>query len=93
MNDTMKIPFVEKDRSDPTINFMYFIHNFNSEQLYQVIDATNLPEHFRNKYRGYTKHAGGNGTEGLITMFMNMSTDTQKLVIDKINEIYYYGGH
>jgi hypothetical protein len=73
-------------------NFMYFAHNFTSEQRDAVIEATEVPDHLRDKWEGYCKMPSlRGGTDIFLYWFMELDSTNKELVVNWINENYTGG--
>lgn len=70
-----------------SINLMYFLHNFNPNHLDDLFKYLGNKQHFADKF---SSSFGNSGTQKLISLFMNLSTDNKLKFIDWVNENYKF---
>lgn len=73
-----------------TINFLYFIHNFSQDALWECIGATSMPDHNKNMLMERHAQTGSMVMRAstIIDWFMNLSHDNMDAFLTKMNEIY-----
>lgn len=74
-----------------TINFLYFLYNFNREAVHKAFETTGLKDHFINKWIDHSTRKR-NGTHGLLETIMEMSDDNKQKVIEWVEKNYDYRG-
>lgn len=70
-----------------TINFLYFLYNYNILELKLAFDSTGLGNHFFDKFQGLVKRKGS-GTYALLETIMEMSDDNKQKVIEWVENNY-----
>ena len=70
-----------------TINFMYFLNNYNSKQLESMFQSLTMPEHFKSKFRGFCDKEE-TGTRALYSLFFELDSTNQKRFVDYVTTNY-----
>lgn len=77
------------NKTEATINFIYFANNFTHEQLVKAIETTSAPDHLFQKLKAMDEKLGiGNGTTAFFKWFMELSLDNQKVIVNWVNQNY-----